>query len=67
MRYGVDLAALFRDMADYVDRIAKGGNPADLPIEHATRFHIAINLKAALRLGVSVSNAFAARANEVIE
>jgi putative ABC transport system substrate-binding protein len=67
MSYGVDLAALFRDMADYVDRIAKGGNPADLPIEHATRFHMAINLKAALRLGVSVSNAFAARANEVIE
>jgi putative ABC transport system substrate-binding protein len=67
MSYGVDLAALFRDMADYVDRIAKGGKPADLPIEHATRFHMAINLKAALRLGVSVSNAFAARANEVIE
>jgi putative ABC transport system substrate-binding protein len=54
-------------MADYVDRIAKGGKPAELPIEHATRFHMAINLKAALRLGVSVSNAFAARANEVIE
>ena len=46
MSYGVDLAALFRDMADYVDRIAKGGKPADLPIEDATRFHMAINLKA---------------------
>src|SRR5205085_12687914 len=43
MSYGVDLAALFRDMADYVDRIAKGGNPADLPIEPATRFHMATN------------------------
>jgi putative ABC transport system substrate-binding protein len=67
MSYGVDLAGLFRDMGDYVDRIAKGGKPADLPIEHATRFHMAINLKAAVRLGVSLSNAFTARANEVFE
>jgi putative ABC transport system substrate-binding protein len=67
MSYGVDLAGLFRDMADYVDRIAKGGKPADLPIEHATRFHMAINLKAAVRLGVSLSNTFTARANEVFE
>jgi putative tryptophan/tyrosine transport system substrate-binding protein len=67
MSYGVDLAGLFRDMADYVDRIAKGGKPADLPIEHATRFHMAINFKAAMRLGVSLSNTFTARANEVIE
>jgi putative tryptophan/tyrosine transport system substrate-binding protein len=67
MSYGVDLAGLFRDMADYVDRIAKGGKPADLPIEHATRFHMAINLKAAMRLGISFSNVFTARANEVFE
>ena len=67
MSYGVDLAGLFRDMADYIDRLAKGGKPTDLPIEHATRFHMAINLKAAVRLGVSVANAFAARANEVFE
>jgi len=67
MSYGVDLAGLFRDMAEYVDRIAKGGKPADLPIEHATRFHMAINLKTAVRLGVSLSNTFTARANEVFE
>jgi putative tryptophan/tyrosine transport system substrate-binding protein len=67
MSYGVDLTGLFRDMADYVDRIANGGKPADLPIEHATRFHMAINLKAAVRLGVSLSNTFTARANEVFE
>jgi putative tryptophan/tyrosine transport system substrate-binding protein len=67
MSYGVDLAGLFRDMADYVDRIAKGGKPAELPIEHATRFNMTINLKAAVRLGVSLSNEFTARANEVFE
>ena len=67
MSYGVDLAGLFRDMADYVDRIAKGGKPAELPIEHATRFNMAINLKAAVRLGISLSNEFTARANEVFE
>jgi putative tryptophan/tyrosine transport system substrate-binding protein len=67
MSYGVDLAGLFADMADYVDRIAKGGIPAEMPIEQTTRFHMTINLKAAGSLGVSLSNAFIARANEVIE
>ncbi|SRR6266446_949140 len=67
MSYGVDLVGLFQDMGDYVDRIAKGGKPAEMPIEQTTRFHMTINLKAARGLGVSLSNAFTARANEVIE
>jgi putative ABC transport system substrate-binding protein len=67
MSYGVDLAGLFRDMGIYVDRIAKGGRPSDMPIEQTTRFHLTINLKAAASLGISLSNAFAARADEVIE
>jgi putative ABC transport system substrate-binding protein len=65
--YGVDLNGLFRDMADCVVRLAKGSKPAETPMEQANRFHMAINLKSAARLGIFVPNAFAARANEVIE
>jgi putative ABC transport system substrate-binding protein len=67
MSYGVDLEGLFRDIADYVDRIAKGGKPAEMPMEQAARFNMAINLKAAARVGVSLPNSFTVRANEVFE
>jgi putative ABC transport system substrate-binding protein len=67
MSYGVDLMGLFRDIADYVDRIARGGKPAEMPIEQTTRFHMTVNLKTAASLNVSLSYAFAARANEVFE
>ena len=67
MSYGVDLMGLFRDIADYVDRIARGGKPAEMPIEQTTRFHLTVNLKTAAGLNVSLSDAFAARANEVFE
>ena len=67
MSYGVDLMGLFRDIADYVDRIARGGKPAEMPIEQTTRFHMTVNLKTAASLNVSLSYAFTARANEVFE
>lgn len=67
MSYGVDLTGLFRDIADYVDRIARGGKPAEMPIEQTTRFHMTVNLKTAARLNVPLSPAFTARANEVFE
>jgi|SRR5215475_880429 len=67
MSYGVDLAGLFSDIAGFVDRLAKGGKPEEMPIELATRFRLTINLKAAARLGVTVSSAITARADEVIE
>lgn len=67
MSYGVDLMGLFRDIAGYVDRIARGGKPAEMPIEQTTRFHMTVNLKTAASLDVSLSYAFTARANEVFE
>lgn len=67
LSYGIDLVGLFADAGDYVDRIARGGNPAEMPIEQSTRFHMTINLKTADKLGITVPVAFTARANEVFE
>lgn len=67
MAYGIDVAATFRRAAYFVDRILKGANPADLPIERASRFQIALNLKAIKALGLTVPPTLLARADEVIE
>jgi putative ABC transport system substrate-binding protein len=65
--YGFDLVGLFGDIAGYVNQIARGGKPSDMPIEQSQRFHMAVNLKTAASLGISLSDAFVARANEVRE
>ena len=65
--YGFDLMGLFYDIASYVHRIAGGANPSDMPIEQSPRFYMAVNLKTAALLGVSLSDVFIARANEVRE
>jgi putative ABC transport system substrate-binding protein len=65
--YGFDLMGLFYDIASYVHRIAGGAKPSDMPIEQSPRFYMAVNLKAASLLGVSLSDVFVARANEVRE
>jgi len=65
--YGFDLMGLFYDIASYVQQIARGAKPSDTPIEQSPRFYMAVNLKTAASLGVSLSDVFVARANEVRE
>jgi putative ABC transport system substrate-binding protein len=67
MSYGIDLVALFRDVAGVVDQVAKGAKPAELPIVQSSRFHLAVNLKTAATLGITLPLALTSRADEVIE
>lgn len=65
--YGIDPAANFRQVGHYVAKILNGAKPADLPIEQATKFELAVNLKTAKAIGVDLSTSILVRADEVIE
>jgi putative ABC transport system substrate-binding protein len=67
MAYGPDAADIFRRSAGYVDRILRGANPAELPVQQPDKFEFIVNLKAARSLGLAVPRTLLATADEVIE
>src|SRR5262249_9415905 len=67
MAYFTSIFETWRRLATYVDRVLKGANPADLPVEQAVKFELVINLKAARAIGLSISESMLLRADKVIE
>jgi ABC-type uncharacterized transport system substrate-binding protein len=65
--YGPSITALFGRVAEFVDLIARGAKPADLPIEQPTKFEMVVNLKTAKAIGIDLPTAILLRADEVIE
>lgn len=67
LSYSGNQAQMFRDAATYVDKILKGAHPADLPVQQPTTFDLVLNIKTAAALGLTISPALIATADEVIE
>ena len=67
LAYGPSLAEMSRIAAVYVDKILKGANPAELPVERATRFEVVVNLRTARALGIGIPQSVLVRADEIIQ
>jgi putative ABC transport system substrate-binding protein len=67
LSYGLVLSDLFRRGATYVDKVLKGANPADLPVEQPTKFELVINHKPAKALGLTIPQSVLLRADQVIQ
>jgi putative ABC transport system substrate-binding protein len=67
MSYGESLTQSFFRAPHYMDKVAKGANPAELPVEQPTRFELVVNQKTARALGVTIPRSLLLRADRVIE
>ena len=67
MYAALDWEESFRRTAEYVDRVLRGERPGDLPVQEPTKFRLAVNLKTARAIGLTVPDPFVIRADEVIE
>jgi putative tryptophan/tyrosine transport system substrate-binding protein len=67
MSYTPDHHDMVRRAAIYIDKILKGAKPADLPVEQASKYYLVINLKTAKAIGLTISESFLLRADEIIE
>jgi putative ABC transport system substrate-binding protein len=65
--YGPNLEALWRSVPVFVDKILRGAKPADLPVEQATRFDFAINVKTAQALGLTIPPSLLQQATEIVQ
>jgi ABC-type uncharacterized transport system substrate-binding protein len=67
LAFGNNTADLFRRSASYIDRILKGASPSGLPVQLPTKFELAVNLKTARALGLTIPPMLLARADDSIE
>jgi putative ABC transport system substrate-binding protein len=66
MAYGINIVSTWRRTAEYVDKILRGTNPGDLPIEQPTQYSLTVNTRVAKALGITIPESILLRADEVL-